>query len=71
MSIFKIKVLDVKFDTDGDKKLAKNLKEKFVGQVLSIEAEDENEAEDQAIEHMTNETGFCIFGANIDVLEKV
>lgn len=53
------KVTDVKFDTDGDKKLAAKLAKMYKGWVF--EAEDEADADERAADILSDHTGWCVF----------
>ena len=56
------KVDEVLFDTDGDHKLAEKLRKQYVGTTVQVEDDnlDEEEAQDEAMELVTEISGFCI-----------
>ena len=53
----------VEFDTDGDKELAQQLKEEYVG--TSVEVDDEDEIADT----LSDISGWCIFSINYEKKE--
>jgi len=55
----KFKVTSVKFDTDGDKKLAASLAKKYKG--WEFEADDEADADARAADLVSDDSGFCVF----------
>ena len=59
-------VIDIKFDTDGDKKLAKKLQKEWVGK--TFEANDTEEAYVYGADIISDKSGWCIF--SLDFKEK-
>jgi len=55
----KFKVVGVKFDTDGDKALAKKLAKKYTGWVF--EAESDQDADERAADIVSDDSGFCVY----------
>jgi hypothetical protein len=55
----KFKVIAIKFDTDGDKKLAAELAKKYKGWVF--EADDAEDADARAADIVSDDSGFCVF----------
>jgi inosine/xanthosine triphosphate pyrophosphatase family protein len=53
------KVTAIKFDTDGDKKLAKRLEREWIGK--TFEANDADDADACGADIISDESGFCIF----------
>jgi len=55
----KFKVTAIKFDTDGDEKLAKKLETEWIGKVF--EADDAEDADVRGADIVSDESGWCIF----------
>jgi hypothetical protein len=54
----KFKVTSVKFDTDGDKKLAAKLAKQYKG--WEFEADDDHDADERAADILSDRTGWCV-----------
>jgi len=53
------KVTAIKFDTDGDKELAKELEKEWISK--TFEADDAEDADARGADIVSDESGFCIF----------
>ena len=62
------KVNKVVFDTDGDHKLAGELLQQYVGTTVNVEDDElsEEEAQDRAMDSVTEESGWCILGIEFE-----
>lgn len=65
------KIVDVRFDTDGDNKLAKALRDRYIGTNVSVEVDDmdEEEALDVAMDAVSDHSGWCIFSIQFEKVE--
>jgi hypothetical protein len=63
-----LKVTEVLFDTDGDHKLAGKLRKKYMDTVWQVDEGDisEEEAQDFAMDAITEDSGFCILNINFE-----
>ncbi len=66
----KYKIAQVNFDTDGNKRLAKELSKEYVGKTLEVNDDElsEDEAQEDVMNAVSDQSGWCIFGIE---LEKV
>jgi len=55
----RFKVTSVKFDTDGDKKLAAKLAKQYKG--WEFEADDMHDADERAADIVSDDSGYCVF----------
>ena len=58
-------ITSIKFDTDGDKKLAKKLEKEYVGK--TFEAVDEEDADARGADIISDQSGWCIFSLNFKI----
>lgn len=58
-----MKAINIKWDTDGDQKLAKTLPDIIeIPEELINEMEDLDDANEEISDYLTDQTGFCHFG---------
>jgi hypothetical protein len=62
----KFKITSIKFDTDGNKSLAKKLAKEWVGKIF--EADDEDDANARCADIVSDESGWCIFEMDFSVV---
>jgi hypothetical protein len=55
-------VTSIKFDTDGDKKLAKKLQKEWIGK--TFEADNWEDANQRGADIISDQCGWCIFSLN-------
>lgn len=67
--ITSIKVTAIDFDTDGNKKLAKSLASKTIGQVFNVEHEEDEDPLDLLADVISDDIGWCINSLSGDVVE--
>jgi hypothetical protein len=58
-------VTGIKFDTDGDKKLANKLEKEWVGK--TFEAEDIEDADVRGADIISDQCGWCIFSLDFKI----
>lgn len=65
------KIIAVSFDTDGDHQQNKILVKEYVGKVITVEDDDldEEEAQDAAMDQVSDDSGWCILGINFEKVE--
>jgi hypothetical protein len=68
MKTFKIKVEEITFDLEDDvmehddaDNLQEVLRKQYINKTFKIEAETEEEAHDELLEMVTDDTGWCIY----------
>ena len=66
-----IKVTAIDFDTDGNKKLAKSLASKTIGQTFSVEHEEDEDPLDLLADVISDDIGWCINSRNGEPAKKV
>lgn len=64
----KFRITQVKFDTDGDKALAKNLAKKYVGKCFL--AESQEDADQRAADIVSDAPGWCVFSIDFKPCKK-
>lgn len=64
-----MKAINIKWDTDGDRQLAKELPSEIeIPEELADEVEDLNDENEEISDYISNVTGFCHFG--FDLIEE-
>jgi len=64
-----IKVTAIDFDTDGNKKLAKSLASKTIGQVFNVEHDEDEDPLDLLADVISDDIGWCINSLSGEVVE--
>lgn len=66
------KIVKVEFDTDGKKGLAKELSDQYVGKLFYVSDDelDEDEAQNEAMEAVSEHSGWCIKSIEFLLLER-
>lgn len=64
-----IKVTAIDFDTDGNKKLAKSLASKTIGQVFNVEHDEDEDTLDLLADVISDDIGWCINSLSGEVVE--
>ena len=64
-----IKVTAIDFDTDGNKKLAKSLASKTIGQVFNVEHDEDEDPLDLLADVISDDIGWCINSPSGEVVE--
>lgn len=64
----KLKIIDIVFDTDGDKRLAAKLHKQEVGSIHEIEHEEDEDPNDFIADQVSNATGWCISSIQVEVV---
>ncbi len=64
-----IKVTAIDFDTDGNKKLAKSLASKTIGQVFDVEHDEDEDPLDLLADMISDDIGWCINSLSGEVVE--
>ncbi len=65
------KITKVVFDTDGDHQQNKRLVDEYVGKVIDVDDDDldEEEAQDAAMDQVSDDSGWCILGIKFEKVE--
>lgn len=65
------KITKVSFDTDGDHQQNKKLVNEYVGKVIDVDDDDldEEEAQDVAMDQVSDDSGWCILGIQFEKVE--
>ena len=59
----KIRAFNIKYDTDGNKKIAAKLPKELI-----FEVDDDFDADEELADLISDNTGFCIFGCEYKII---
>ena len=68
MEQVKIKIFNIEFDTDGDNNLAKELSNEYEPLMFLTDKENTDNLEDEISDYISDETGYCHFGFEYEIL---